>query len=192
MGNADPAAGPAFVQKNIDKFDAITAHGLLQEFKKGADSDGDNANVSGLLGQKAPGAVPGVADAIHAQEASSATSVSAKGARGEWQIIPGTFKQYAQAGERIDNPADNELVGRRIIDDLAQKFGNDPARIAVGYVSGPDNVSPPGSATPWIEDEGGHVSAYANGVLGRLNGGSSSTTALAHRPRHRCPASIPI
>ncbi|MEO6779427.1 MAG: lytic transglycosylase domain-containing protein [Bradyrhizobium sp.] len=120
------------------------------------------------------GTQAGIADAIHGQEsggrATSPTSVN--GAVGGWQITPDTFQQYAHPGESISSPADNEQVGRRIVDDLSAKYGNDPARVAVGYFSGPGNVSPPGSATPWIQNHvdgnGTSTSQYVGGVLHRM------------------------
>lgn len=139
-----------------------------------------------------PGGVAGgmggdVADAIHGQEsggkATSATSVD--GAQGGWQVTPGTFAQYAKPGEQISNPADNERVGRRIIGDLSQKYGGDPARVAVGYFSGPGNVAPPGSPTPYIADHkdgnGFSTSRYVAGVLGRM-GGAPAQSAAASPP----------
>jgi hypothetical protein len=116
--------------------------------------------------------------------ATSATSVN--GARGGHQIIPGTFAQYAKAGENIDNPTDNANVGRRIVADLAQKFGNDPARVAVAYFSGPGNVAPPGSPTPWLQDKkdgnGTATSAYVQNALGRLGGPRAGMGAPAGQP----------
>jgi hypothetical protein len=59
-------------------------------------------------------------DAIHQQESGGGanTSTSVTGARGDMQIQPATFKQYAKPGESIDSRADNITVGKRIIDDL--------------------------------------------------------------------------
>ncbi|CAM6004616.1 unnamed protein product [Sphagnum balticum] len=92
-----------------------------------------------------------IADSIHQQESGGKENVSANGVSvGGWQVTPGTFAQYAKPGEDINNPKDNEAVGRRIIDDLSTKFNGDPARIAVGYFSGAGNVAPAGSPTPWI------------------------------------------
>lgn len=130
------------------------------------------------------GTAQGVADAIHMQEsggrATSATSVD--GAVGGWQITPDTFKRYAKLGEDINNPADNEAVGRRIIADLHGKTGGDPARIAVGYFSGEGNVAPPGSQTPWKEDRkdgnGKSVSSYVMDVLRRMGVGSAEAAVL--------------
>jgi hypothetical protein len=205
MGTADPTAGLAFVQANADKFDAISLHRLTDEFKTGADKAAVAGGVSAEMsrpvsGGGAPGgaaAGPASLDlksAIRGQEGSSATSVSVDGARGEGQIIPATFQQYARPGERIDNPADNKAVSDRIIDDLSKRFNGDPARVAVGYFSGPGNVAPAGSATPWIADhvdgDGFKTSAYVAGVLSRLpaagqgSGGDPSQpqSGTAHDP----------
>jgi hypothetical protein len=101
---------------------------------------------------------------------------------GGWQITPATFQQYALPGEKIDNPADNEAVGRRIVDDLNTKYAGDPARVAVGYFSGPGNVAPPGSPTPWIQDKrdgnGTSTSQYVNGVLSRLGRDAGGTKPI--------------
>lgn len=100
----------------------------------------------------------------------SPTSVN--GAVGNWQVLPSTFAQYARPGEKIDNPADNAAVGQRIVDDLYHKYGGDPQRVAVGYFSGPGNVAPPGSPTPWIRDavdgNGQSTSNYVATVANRL------------------------
>lgn len=114
------------------------------------------------------------ADQIHAaiinQESggnpNAATSVN--GAVGAGQVIPATFRQYAKPGEDINNPTDNVNVSRRIVDDLYNKFGGDPQRIAVGYFSGPGNVAPAGSPTPWINNaadgQGNTVAQYVAGI----------------------------
>lgn len=120
-----------------------------------------------------------IADVIHQQEAQgrSTSKTSIDGARGGWQIMPDTFKLYARPGENIDNPKDNEIVGRRIVADLSDKFNGDPARIAVGYFSGEGNVAPLGSATPWKVDHkdgnGKKTSSYVEDVL-KLNGVSKT------------------
>lgn len=114
--------------------------------------------------------------AIYGQESSfgknPATSVD--GARGGMQVMPDTFKRFAQPGENIDNPADNRRVGQRYVDYLFNKFGGDPARVAVGYFSGEGNVAPLGSATPWKENRadgnGTRVSDYVAGIAKKLGG----------------------
>jgi hypothetical protein len=103
--------------------------------------------------------------------------LSAKGAHGIGQIMPETFKQYAREGESLDSPADNLSVSRRIIDDYYKRFGGDPKRVAVAYFSGPGNVAPEGSATPWKRDASDgrvKVSQYVDQVAGRIGHGESS------------------
>lgn len=113
--------------------------------------------------------------AIYGQESGSGanTATSVTGARGGMQIQPATFAQYAKPGENIDNPAHNMAVGQRIIADLWQKSGGDPARVAVGYFSGPGNIAPPDSPTPWIRNAadptGKTVSSYVGDVLKRID-----------------------
>lgn len=135
------------------------------------------------LTQRFYGSVPNptksVYDAIYAQESSSGKNptTSVTGARGGMQIQPETFALYAKPGEKIDNPADNQAVGKRIIDDLSTKAGGDPARIAVGYFSGPGNIAPPGSPTPWKRDvadpTGKTVSSYVADITKRVGGQSA-------------------
>lgn len=100
----------------------------------------------------------------------AATSIT--GARGIGQIRPQTFAQYAQPGENINNPNDNLAVSRRIQLDYYNRYNGDPARMAVAYFSGPHNVAPPGSPTPWIKDKadptGKTVSSYVNDIQGRI------------------------
>lgn len=79
--------------------------------------------------------------------------MSDKGAGGIGQIIPSTWAQYALPGEKRENAADNKRVSGRIVDDLYRKFGGDWQRVAVGYFSGPGNVSAPGSLVPWVIDK---------------------------------------
>jgi hypothetical protein len=116
-----------------------------------------------------------VIKAIRDQESSGGrdTRTSTDGAQGSMQLIPSTFRAYAKPGERIDNPADNIRVGARYIKDLADKFGNDPAKIAVGYFSGEGNVNR-GQGEPWKRDfrdgNGKRVSSYANDIEARIKG----------------------
>lgn len=141
----------------------------------------DAAHRTTLLSPPKP--VADVADAIHMQEsggkASSVTSVD--GAVGGYQITPGTFAQYAHPGEDINNPKDNAAVGQRIIDNLKQKYPDDPARVATAYFSGPGNVAPAGSQTPYIHDytdgNGKSVSSYVKNVVDRMGGNQTPAQA---------------
>lgn len=124
-------------------------------------------------GASAPG---GLSGAIIGQESGGNPNAptSVNGAVGQSQILPSTFAQYARPGEDINNPADNAAVGQRIVADLQQKYPGDPARAAVAYFSGPGNVAPAGSPTPWINDtkdgNGKSVSAYVGDIAQRMGG----------------------
>lgn len=129
-----------------------------------------------------------IANAIWGQESGRGanTKTSVTGARGDMQIQPATFAQYAKPGESIDNRADNIAVGHRIIADLYAKSGGDPARVAVGYFSGPGNIAPAGSPTPYLHNfadpNGKHTADYASDVVGRLGGAQPMGTTLNSVP----------
>lgn len=126
-----------------------------------------------------------VHSAIIQQESSGRDDIGASsaGALGPGQIMPATFAQYAKPGERIDNPADNRAVSKRIVADLYQKYDGDADRVAVAYFSGEGNVAPPGSPTPWKEDkkdtDGTSTSQYVSQVGGRLGGAPRQQQAPA-------------
>ena len=165
------------------------------------------ANVlpsNGIYGQQQPQVQPQPAaqnslpGAILQQESGNNPNAptSVNGAVGPGQIMPATFKQYAKPGENINNPQDNAAVSQRIVNDLSAKTGGDPARVAVGYFSGPGNIAPPGSPTPWKADvadgNGKHVSSYVQDISNRLmgnqpqqmaqNGQISPYSAYQHNP----------
>ncbi|MFA6047162.1 MAG: lytic transglycosylase domain-containing protein, partial [Phycisphaerales bacterium] len=123
-----------------------------------------------------PGAQPtALQNAVYGQESGYGANpqTSPKGAVGGMQIMPGTFQQFARPGENINDPSANKAVGNRSLETYTQKFG-DPARALVAYFSGPGNVAPPGSPTPWKEDKSDgrvRVSQYVQQTLGRMGGG---------------------
>lgn len=163
-----------------DRMDAGSAAQIAQSLAPVVQRRQDQQRVAGFMGPLPAATASQVADVIMAQESGGRDGlVSVDGARGRMQIMPGTFAQYARPGESIDNPAANEAVGRRIIDDYSQRYGGDPDRIAVAYFSGPGNVAPPGSPTPWKEDRkdgnGKTVSGYVADARQRL--GASAAPA---------------
>ena len=127
-------------------------------------------------GQPQP-AVDPIKAAILQQESGNNSGVapSVNGAVGPGQITPATFAQYAQPGEDINNPADNRAVSGRIIDDYTKRYGGDAGRVATAYFSGPGNVAPAGSPTPWINDakdgNGKSVSSYVGDLQARTGAG---------------------
>jgi hypothetical protein len=153
MGTANPAAGLAFVQAHSTAFDAITLHQLTDEFKGGARSQQIAGGINQTMASPLPaaGATPSSAtvdqlsSAFQGQEG---TGTSVQGAVAG--IMPATFKQFAQPGEDIDKPGDNAVVRQRMIAKYAADYDGDPARVAVALFSGPGNVAPVGSPTPWL------------------------------------------
>lgn len=149
------------------------------------------AATPGANGPPPPPAPPvPVNQAIIGQESRGNPNVatSVNGAHGIGQIIPSTFRAFARPGERISNPTDNLNVANRIIDHYSAAYNGDPERVAVAYFSGPGNVAPPGSPTPWIRDardgNGIHTSQYVHQVLGRMG------VAPAGPPQGTPPAGV--
>lgn len=159
---------------------------------------GVQAGQAALAGSGAPGAsgatapmpaTPGnvssdqVWGAILGNESSGGninSAASPDGAIGAGQIMPATFQANAKPGQNINNPADNLDVSRRLIQHYYQQYNGDPARVAVAYFSGPGNVAPAGSPTPWINDfrdqggKGTPVSTYVANALNRLQPGTAA------------------
>jgi hypothetical protein len=154
---------------------ALAEH--LQPKVQGSVADSWVAGQVGGAGPASTGAPQGISEAIRAQEGPGTSSQGAVAG-----IMPDTFKQYAKPGESIANASDRQAVHGRIIDDLSQKAGGDPARIAVGYFSGPGNMSAPGAAQPYIEDKadknGKLTSSYVADIRNRM-GGSAAPVAPA-------------
>lgn len=176
--------------------DAATRVSLAEHLKPkimaGAAQSWVNQNLSGQGGvdpQSGGAVATNIADAIHGQESNgSATSpTSIDGAKGGWQITDGTFNQFARPGENINNPKDNEAVGRRIISKYSSDYNGDAGRVATAYFSGPGNVAPAGSPTPYLKDtqdgNGTHVSSYVADVQKRMgNQSQPAMTNAAYSP----------
>ena len=113
-----------------------------------------------------PAAISGFDDietAILGTEGSGESAVSSKGATGRMQIMPGTFKQYAQEGESFDNEAHRVAAARRkIADDYewAKAQTDDPEKqlglTFAAYQAGR------GGAGKWLNGRGNEVS---DGIL---------------------------
>jgi len=109
---------------------------------------------------------------------------SATGAVGPGQVEPATFEANAKPGEVINNKADNLAVSRRLVQQYYKQYNGDPARVAVAYYSGPGNVAPAGSATPYINNVtpsggGPSVAQYVNNALAKLQPGSPQDAKAA-------------
>lgn len=91
------------------------------------------------------------------------------------QIQPDTWKEFAKPGEDITKAADNRAVMTRILSKYESDYNGDLSRVAVAYFSGPGNVAPAGSSTPWKEDRvdrnGKSVSSYVQDITNKAGGG---------------------
>lgn len=137
------------------------------------------SEINEILTRNAPTGGAGatsINDAIIGQESGGNPKVgtSVDGAVGPGQMTPGTFKQFAQPSEDINNPGDNLAVSNRAIEHYKQEYGGDAGRVAVAYFSGEGNVAPAGSATPWKvnakDGNGKSVSSYVEDVAARIGG----------------------
>jgi len=151
MAATDPGQAATFIKDNRTQFDPQQYLALSQHFQNLGDQQWSTraaTMIGGVTNDR-------ISNAVLQVESGGGTNstTSVTGAVGPGQIQPATFRQYARPGEDISNPADNMAVHRRIIDDLVAKTGGDPERVAVGYFSGPGNIAPAGSATPWLADK---------------------------------------
>lgn len=187
----DPAVGLA-VQRSraigdTEGAQRITAAAAMQQHLRGVNSLPDSVKGDVLLsGSKVD--LGRMQAAILGQESGNRSNIgnSIDGAHGPGQIMPATFAQYAKPGESIDSPADNRAVNARILADYSQRFNGDPARIAVAYFSGPGNVAPAGSPTPYLHDakdgNGKSTSGYVSDVLKRLGPDAGAPAANGGPP----------
>ena len=176
---SDPYKGPAIASGILQKYgnflDPGTREVLTRELKPAVDDATVNGQIMSITtGQPYAGAQPSsaISGAIRGQEGSGSASVSSAGAHGTYQVTPGFFQQYAKPGEDFNKDADRTIVAQRGIDALSQQYNGDASRVAVAYFSGPGNVAPPGSPTPWLMDKkdtnGVSTSQYVAGVQSRL------------------------
>jgi hypothetical protein len=84
------------------------------------------------------------------------------------QIQPDTWSKFAKPGENINNSADNRAVMDRMLNKYTADYDGDTSRVAVAYFSGPGNVAPVGSPTPYLHDykdsQGKSVSSYVDDI----------------------------
>lgn len=129
----------------------------------------------------------------HHESGGNVHAVSPAGAQGPRQIMPATFKQWALPGESITNPADNRAVSNRMLAHYLQQYNGDAARAAVAYFSGPGNVAPPGSPTPWIKNTGdgnNTVAQYVAATAGKMGGYSGVATPSTAAAPAAQPANV--
>lgn len=133
----------------------------------------------------AQGLDPGLVMAVIAQESGGrADAASPKGARGLMQLMPETA---AELGVNADNPAQNVRGGVSYLGNMLNRYGGNVEHALMAYNWGPGNMD------AWLRTGKGvngqampaETRAYASGVLGRLEGGTSSLISPAARHQYR-------
>lgn len=137
------------------------------------------SDYNNSLGPTTPGTSPaGLTDVFINQESSGGKTSPNLG-----QIQPGTWSEFARPGEDINNPKDNRAVTQRVLQKYSQDYGGDLGRIATAYFSGPSNVSPVGSQTPYLNDtkdaNGKSVSQYVSDIERRAGSGTTGYQSMA-------------
>ena len=82
-----------------------------------------------------PGGNNNLLSLVRGLEGSGATAVSPAGARGTYQIMPGTARQYGGDPAKLFDPAYNEALAKVILEDLRSK-NNTLAEVLVAYNAG--------------------------------------------------------
>ena len=133
----------------------------------------------------AQGLDPGLVMAVIAQESRGrADAVSPRGARGLMQLMPETA---AELGVNADNPAQNVRGGVSYLGNMLNRYDGNVEHALMAYNWGPGNMD------AWLRTGKGvngqampaETRAYASGVLGRLEGGTSSLISPAARHQYR-------
>ncbi len=138
---------------------AMQTRTIANEVNQQVDQDWSQQN-------SAPPTEGGMVEAFKTQEGGPSSNV--------FQIQPGTWKQFAQPGEDITNPEHNQAVATRMLQKYSADYEGDLGKVATAYFSGPGNVAPKGSATPYINNfqdrNGKTVASYVDDILSRTQG----------------------
>ena len=171
----NPAAAQAMFDRFKDQLPAQSVAAITERLKAGVRGSAIAGAAHDALAAPLPagGATPSSATVDQLNQAfqgQEGVGTSVQGAVAG--IMPATFKQFAQPGQDINNAADNAVVRLRMIAKYAADYPGDAARVAVALFSGPGNVAPAGSPTPWLNDAkdalGTSTSQYVAGFLGRI------------------------
>jgi len=171
-----------FVLQNKDKMPSATFNELSQRLDPMYRSEqtriiatnviagGHAAYLNGQIGPSTPDTLTNIF--LNQESGNGATSTNIG------QIQPGTWSQFARPGEDINNPNDNRAVTQRILSKYNSDYQGDVSRMAVAYFSGPGNVAPPGSATPWIQDRTDKTGKSVSSYVSDINSKAGSTGNL--------------
>jgi hypothetical protein len=133
-----------------------------------------------------------VAAITHVESGGKSNALSPQGASGSMQIMPATFKQYAQPGESYDNDDHRRAAATRKIADDYNFYGGDLAQTAAAYIGGRGAVDGDGNIRTDIADKLGTTpAAYANMVLSRIDANQAQGAAPPAFASKFDPTSVP-
>lgn len=139
--------------------------------------------AAAIQAENADGNIAALANSIFTQESSKGknTKTSNQGAMGAMQMLPSTFKGYADKGWSIDNPDHNLRAGIRYLKDLNRQFKGDLGATAAAYYGGPKagKAYLKGESYRDLKNPGApNTTEYANSVLSRVQQPSWEATPL--------------
>jgi soluble lytic murein transglycosylase-like protein len=88
---------------------------------------------------------------VRAESAFDPSAVSAKGARGLLQLMPGTAERFGVAADSLFQPAENLEAGLRYLKFLTRRYPDDLARVLAAYNAGEVQVDRYGGVPPFRE-----------------------------------------
>jgi hypothetical protein len=143
--------------------------------------DGESYNLDSIISQRGAEDLAPIIKSIYEQESSSGQAKNLDrenyaGAKGPMQVIRTTFDNMKDAGMlpedySFDNQSHLAEAGVVLIQDLAKRYGNDPAKIAAAYYGGPKAVTASGIRRDQRDlknPKAPTVGQYADQVLARL------------------------
>lgn len=142
---------------------------------------------AGLLGADM---LPGLEQAVmQVESGGNPAAVSAKGAMGTMQTMPGTLRDpgYGVTAARDQSPAEMERVGKDYLQAMLRQYG-DPRLALAAYNWGPGNVDRAmqthgGNVDAVLANAPAETRAYVPKVLGRTQGGQGSPQIGRRPPR---------
>ena len=143
--------------------------------------DGESYDMDAIIADRGAGDLAPLIKSIYEQESSSGKAQNLDqenyaGAKGPMQVTRDTFDNMKDAGMlpedySFDNVSHLAEAGVVLIQDLARRYGNDPAKIAAAYYGGPRAVTEQGIRRDRRDPKNPKapsVGEYADQVLARL------------------------
>jgi len=151
-----------------------------EEAKPEKDSVGKSYDLDSIISNRGAENLAPLIRSIYEQESSSGSANTSRenyaGAKGPMQVTRDTFKSMQASGiipkdYSFDNQSHLAEAGVALIQDLARRYGNDPAKIAAAYYGGPAAVTEGGIRRMRRDPKNPKaptVGEYADQVLSRI------------------------